>query len=269
MRLSLTAVFFFTFRYILSAKFWTDVKLERLQWLNDCDLRDVCIHPTLQLRLFNIFNNETIYKTLKVDFDDQTDGTHLISYWNEGTPDTIVSTITLDGIDPDYDFPRLCDSTATIFLFRMNETKNITEVSGVCFKAQLTFTKYFDHCSYGIDSKTDQTNEKTWPTFLAVTIGCLITCLVLITIFVTINYILKVGRKSHIQIKRTSMSKTSMSNIAPLNAATNPQEFARSQVFPINIGSANLNLMKSPAELITREDILSANSSFCSSIAQY
>ncbi|VDO83461.1 unnamed protein product [Onchocerca flexuosa] len=70
MLFSLIVVFFLIFRSILSEKFWTNVKLERLEWLNDCDLRDVCIHPTLQLRLFNIFNNETVSRTLKVDFDE-------------------------------------------------------------------------------------------------------------------------------------------------------------------------------------------------------
>uniref|UniRef100_A0A1I8EVH8 C2 domain-containing protein n=1 Tax=Wuchereria bancrofti TaxID=6293 RepID=A0A1I8EVH8_WUCBA len=110
----------FTFCHILSAQFWTNVKLEELKWSNDCDLRNICIQPTLQLRLINILNNETISKTLNVNFDKQQTGeTHLISYWSEGTPDMIISTITINGIDPDYDFTRLCDSTGTIFLFRL------------------------------------------------------------------------------------------------------------------------------------------------------
>lgn len=71
MRLSIIAVLFFTFCNALSAQFWTDVKLEWIKWSNDCNLHDTCIQPTVQLRLINIFNNETISKTLKVNFDKQ------------------------------------------------------------------------------------------------------------------------------------------------------------------------------------------------------
>ncbi|VIO90362.1 Uncharacterized protein BM_BM17335 [Brugia malayi] len=122
MRLSFGTLLWYilTFCHILSAQFWTDVKLEELKWLNDCDLSNTCIQPTLQLRLINILNNETISKTLIVNFDKQQTGkTHLISYWSEGTPDMIISSITINGIDPDYDFTRLCDTTGTIFLFRL------------------------------------------------------------------------------------------------------------------------------------------------------
>uniref|UniRef100_A0AAF5RV18 C2 domain-containing protein n=1 Tax=Wuchereria bancrofti TaxID=6293 RepID=A0AAF5RV18_WUCBA len=157
----------FTFCHILSAQFWTNVKLEELKWSNDCDLRNICIQPTLQLRLINILNNETISKTLNVNFDKQQTGeTHLISYWSEGTPDMIISTITINGIDPDYDFTRLCDSTGTIFLFRLAQMKNMTEMSGMCFKAQLTFTKYSDQCLHMINSTT-VSNGSIWRKILS------------------------------------------------------------------------------------------------------
>lgn len=146
MRLSVTPLFLLTFCHVLSMQFWTDVKLEVVEWSKSCNLYSACIQPTLQLRLINLFNNETVSKILKVNFDKQqvsfrfsfycnhffvsnlltysrfvefqASKTHLISFWDEGMPDMIVSTITINGIDPDYDFPRLCDSAGTIFLFR-------------------------------------------------------------------------------------------------------------------------------------------------------
>uniref|UniRef100_A0A8L7STL5 C2 domain-containing protein n=1 Tax=Brugia malayi TaxID=6279 RepID=A0A8L7STL5_BRUMA len=169
MRLSFGTLLWYilTFCHILSAQFWTDVKLEELKWLNDCDLSNTCIQPTLQLRLINILNNETISKTLIVNFDKQQTGkTHLISYWSEGTPDMIISSITINGIDPDYDFTRLCDTTGTIFLFRLPQMKNMTEMSGMCFKAQLAFTNYSDQCSHLINSTT-VSNGSIWQKILS------------------------------------------------------------------------------------------------------
>lgn len=39
----------------------------------------------------------------------------------------LISTIVLNGIDPDYDFSRLCDSAGTVFLFR--SAKGVRTVS--------------------------------------------------------------------------------------------------------------------------------------------
>ncbi|EFO23905.1 hypothetical protein LOAG_04584 [Loa loa] len=235
MRLSIALVLLI-FCYALSEQFWIDIKVEGLEWSNNCNLYSTCIQPTLQLRLINIFNNETIIKTLNINFDkQQINEIHLISYWNEGIPDMIVSTITINGIDPDYDFSRLCDSTATIFPFQM--AKNQTD------------------------------GAKTLQWLLAVAIGCLITCFMLIHIFLTINRILKLRSRSNRQIKRRSVLKTSTSNGAILNVAENSCEYVRSRVFPISIESGNPDLTKSrTVSNFTPKHTFSANSSLCNSI---
>ncbi|KAM3724638.1 Uncharacterized protein ACO02O_07761 [Dirofilaria immitis] len=244
--------------------------VQQLQILILCDyhlLLYTFLHFAILYQQISGQFNETVSKTLQVNFDQhENNGADLITYWNEGTADTIVSTITIDGNDPDYDFPRICDSTATIFLFRMINM-NITEMSGVCFKAQLTFAKYSNQCSHETNSTIDQTDEKTLQTFLIIAIGCLVICLALINIFITINRILKFRYKNHSKIKRISMSKASISNTAPLNRAENSHEFVGSHVLPISIASTSLNMMKSPTELFIREHILSPNSSFCYSVA--
>ncbi|KAL4003016.1 putative integral membrane protein [Acanthocheilonema viteae] len=234
MRLSITVLLFLTFCYVLSAQFWTDVKLEEMEWSNNCDLHNTCIQPTLQLRLINLFNNETISKIMKVNFDkQQTSETHLISFWNEGIPDMIVSTITINGIDPDYDFSRLCDSTDTIFLFQFAEM--------------------------------DQTYESILPTFLTVAVCSLITCLVVIYIFITINLVLKLGFKDDSRIKRISILKAAIFSDGSLNAAENSCECVRSQVFPSSTESGSLNSAKSQIKFSPKHTV-SANSSFCGSI---
>uniref|UniRef100_A0A0R3RH74 Recep_L_domain domain-containing protein n=1 Tax=Elaeophora elaphi TaxID=1147741 RepID=A0A0R3RH74_9BILA len=236
MKLSAVTLLLFTFCSILSAQFWTDVQLERMEWSSNCDLRKICTQPTLQLRLINLFNDETIAKILKVNFDQQQSSeTRLISYWSEGNFDMIVLTITINGIDPDYDFSRLCDSTGTIFLFRF------ADVVG------------------------DQTHE-ILSTSLTAAIYCLIICLALIYIFITINRILKLRSGSNSQIKRIPLSKATVFNGSSLNATENSCERERSRVFPISIESGSLDLPKSRIAKFSPKQTLSANSSLCGSI---
>ncbi|CAG9530226.1 unnamed protein product [Cercopithifilaria johnstoni] len=264
MRLLIASLLLSIFYYVLSAEFWTDIRLKWIEWSNNCDLHNICIQPTLQLRLINLFNNETIIKILRMNFDQQqqTGETHLISFWSEGVPDMIVSTITINGIDPDYDFSRLCDSSGTIFLFRF-AGMNRTEMSGTCFKAKLTFTKYFDQCSHMTKQTIDQTYGKTLQTSLTVVVCCLIIFLVLTYIFIIINRILKLRSKSDSQMqKRISISKASIFNDGSLNAAENLCECVKSRVFPIS----SLHLTKSQIIKFSPKHTVSANSSLCGSI---
>uniref|UniRef100_A0A915PUR3 VASt domain-containing protein n=1 Tax=Setaria digitata TaxID=48799 RepID=A0A915PUR3_9BILA len=244
--------------------FWSDVKLIELHWLKQCDLRDTCIQPTLQLRLFNIFNNETISKTLTVNFvEPKNDRIDLITYWDKGTPNMIALTISVKGIDPDYDFSRLCDSSATIFPFQLN---NKLEVSGICFKVQLTFTVHFDRCPQWTTSLTDGTHEKTSKIPLAVAIGCLIIFLMLVNFFLILNRTLELGHKIKTQIKRMSVCKTMMSNTGCLNS---PENSRKSGISSVSAQLSVLNLTKFEPALFTQEKPLSANSSYCNSVMQY
>ncbi|VDK73666.1 unnamed protein product [Litomosoides sigmodontis] len=210
----------------------------------------------------NLFNNETILKILKVNFDkQQASKTHLISFWDVGIPDMIVSTVTINGIDPDYDFPRLCDSAGTIFLFQYAEV-NRTEMSGMCFKVQLTFTKYFDQCSSQVVKRTtDEKFGNALQTSLTVVVCCIIICFVLIYIFIATNRVLKLGFKSDAEIKRISISKARIYDNGSLKAAENLSDCGRSRIFPISINSGSVDMINKFSK-----HTVSANSSFCGSI---
>lgn len=53
------------------SQFWTSVKVEEMEWSKDCDPLVTCIQPKVQLRLLNIFNNETMSKSVNMNFDKQ------------------------------------------------------------------------------------------------------------------------------------------------------------------------------------------------------
>ncbi|VDM99654.1 unnamed protein product [Thelazia callipaeda] len=122
----LIAVVNLTILRVFSEPLWIETELQEFSWLETCDLIATCIKPTLQLHLFDTSEKEAISKILPLTFDDRNiTGIHLLSYWNIGMSDSIALIITVNGIDPDYNFPRICDSTSTIFPFKYEE--NITQ----------------------------------------------------------------------------------------------------------------------------------------------
>uniref|UniRef100_A0A915AHY2 C2 domain-containing protein n=2 Tax=Parascaris univalens TaxID=6257 RepID=A0A915AHY2_PARUN len=152
--------------------FWLSADLLSVEWRKGCLTTAGCADPRFNIIESNMASNERISVSWPVTQDIVQDHSRsFVSHWTGGSPRDIKISCEVAGVDPTYGFPRVCDATSSVRIFRKTpenkiassrsrrsdvatlrseaaEGRMVVELKGKCYNATLAIAKHELRCPW-------------------------------------------------------------------------------------------------------------------------
>ncbi|CAJ0604697.1 unnamed protein product [Cylicocyclus nassatus] len=169
---------------ILAESFWKTAELLRVDWREGCLTTAGCSHPRFKILKNMLPLKEKISISWPVSEDFVQDYSRpFVSHWAKGIPEDLILSCQVVGTDPTYGFPRICDQTASIRVFKDNASdgnrpqlatittshpeeelgKKLVEIRAKCFNATIAVQKHKERCPWCPDPSEVTLLQQTLP----------------------------------------------------------------------------------------------------------